>query len=210
MSRATQTRPSRTRRPAPRELAHIVPDLHPLAVPTSSLEVDPRNARRHDPRSIAEITRSLQTYQQRKPIVYNRRTGLVIAGNGTLEAFRAAGWKWIAAVGVEDDPTTAAGYSIADNRTAELSEWDEARLQELLAELEAAGVSSVEVGFTQEELSALIAEGTAAAEQTAPRQRPAEIKPVWAVLIECRDEAEQLALLEEMQAAGRTCRALIV
>jgi DNA modification methylase len=36
---------------------------------------------------------------------------------------------------VDDDPMTAAGFSIADNRTAELAEWDQDALDKLLAEI---------------------------------------------------------------------------
>lgn len=69
----------------------------------------------------------------------NRRTGLVEAGNGTLEAARSLGWTHIAAVYVDDDPATAAGFSIADNRTAQLAEWDDEALEKLLREVDTKG-----------------------------------------------------------------------
>lgn len=49
----------------------------------------------------------------------NRRTGLVEAGNGTLQAALSLGWTHVAALYVDDDPTAAAGFSIADNRLPE-------------------------------------------------------------------------------------------
>ena len=42
----------------------------------------------------------------------------------------------MAVVYVDDDPVVAAGFAIADNRTAELAEWDEAALDLLLREIE--------------------------------------------------------------------------
>ena len=65
----------------------------------------------------------------------NRRTGTIEAGNGTLQAALALCWSHLAVVYVDDDPTTAAGFSIADNRTAELAEWDREALDKLLSEL---------------------------------------------------------------------------
>jgi len=123
--------------PDPAEvLAHIVEQLRPLAVPLDSLVPDPINARTHDERNLDAIRGSLAAYGQRKPVVVNRRTGVVAAGNGTLRAALALGWTHLTAVFVDDDPLTATGFAIADNRTAELAGWDEGILLKLLAEVE--------------------------------------------------------------------------
>jgi ParB-like chromosome segregation protein Spo0J len=98
--------------------------------------LDPSNARKHGGPNLAAIQGSLAVYGQRKPIVANRRTKAVIAGNGTLEAARALGWTHIAVVFTDDDPVTAAGFAIADNRTAELAEWDGEALDRLLREVQ--------------------------------------------------------------------------
>jgi DNA modification methylase len=97
--------------------------------------LDPANARRHPEPNLEAIKGSLRVYGQRKPVVVNRRTGTIEAGNGTLQAALALGWSHLAAVYVDDDPMTAAGFSIADNRTAELAEWDREALDKLLAEI---------------------------------------------------------------------------
>lgn len=112
---------------------HIAPGLRALAVPISKLIPDPANARTHSDRNVETIKASLLRYGQRKPVVVNRRTGEVEAGNATVAAALALGWGEIAAVYVDDDPKTAAGYSVADNRTAELAEWDDGALARTLA-----------------------------------------------------------------------------
>jgi DNA modification methylase len=117
------------------DLSHIVESLRPLAVPCSELMLDPANARRHPEPNLDAIKGSLRLYGQRKPVVVNRRTGTVEAGNGTLQAAVALGWSHLAVVYVDDDPMTAAGFSIADNRTAELAEWDREALEALLQDL---------------------------------------------------------------------------
>jgi DNA modification methylase len=117
------------------DLSHIAEQLRPLAVPCADLILDPANARRHPEPNLEAIKASLRVYGQRKPVVVNRRTGTIEAGNGTLQAALALGWTHLAVVYVDDDPMTAAGFSIADNRTAELAEWDREALDKLLAEI---------------------------------------------------------------------------
>lgn len=114
----------------------IIEPLQALAVPLADLSPDPANARTHDRANLDAIKGSLRAYGQRKPVVVNRRTGLIEAGNGTLAAARELGWSHLAVVSVDDDPNTAAGYSIADNRTAELAGWDTDALDNLLREVQ--------------------------------------------------------------------------
>jgi ParB-like chromosome segregation protein Spo0J len=114
------------------DLTYITESLRPLAVPIEEVHEDPANANMHDERNLRAIMGSLARYGQRKPVVVNRNGGVCEAGNGTLEAARRLGWSHIAAVFVEDDAATHAGYSIADNRTGELSYFDTEALAVLL------------------------------------------------------------------------------
>jgi DNA modification methylase len=117
------------------DLSMIAKGLQSLVIRCDSIDVDPANVRKHPTENLEAIRASLRVYGQRKPIVVNRRTNTVEAGNGTLEAARALGWMHIAAVFVDDDPTTAAGFAIADNRSAELAEWNQEGLDALLRTL---------------------------------------------------------------------------
>lgn len=124
--------------PAPRrdEARDVISVSEVHVVPIDELTPDPVNARLHPERNLEAIKASLRRYGQRKPLVVNRRTGVVEAGNGTLAAARALGWTRLAVSYVDDDPVTAAGYGLADNRSAELAQWDfevVARLDKLLA-----------------------------------------------------------------------------
>jgi DNA modification methylase len=118
--------------PAGPVLSHIAESLRPLAVPIEEIHFDPANARMHDDANLDAIRGSLATYGQRKPIVINRRTGLVEAGNGTLQGALSLNWPHLAVVYVDDDPSAAAGYSIADNQSAALATWDKEKLALLL------------------------------------------------------------------------------
>lgn len=97
----------------------------------AELKNDPANARKHSPRNLKAIRDSLDVFEQQKPIVVDSR-GVVIAGNGTLEAARELGWEEIAVVVTDLDPAHAQAFGIADNRTAELAEWDTDVLGQLI------------------------------------------------------------------------------
>ena len=110
----------------------IQPDLAPLAYPIERLELLPGNPRRGD---VAAVAASLQAFGQRKPIVARVVDRVVIAGNHTLQAARQLGWPQIAVVWVDDDETTSKAFALADNRTAELGDYDDAALAALIGEV---------------------------------------------------------------------------
>jgi hypothetical protein len=118
------------------DLSHIAEQLRALAVPIAGLVLDPANARTHPIANLEAIKGSLAVYGQRKPIVVNRRTNVVEAGNGTLVAARDLGWTHLAAVYVDDDPNAAAGFSIADNQSALLAGWDKEALDKVLRQID--------------------------------------------------------------------------
>jgi ParB-like chromosome segregation protein Spo0J len=93
------------------------------------LELLDGNPRRGD---IDAVARSLDRFGQRKPIVARRSDRQVIAGNHTLQAARKLGWPEIAVVWVDDDEVTAKAFALADNRTAELGDYDDQLLADLL------------------------------------------------------------------------------
>ena len=118
-------------------------------VNVESLTEDAKNARTHGERNIATIKLSLSKFGQQKPIVVTR-DGVVVAGNGTLRAARELGWTTIAVVETDLDPMQAAAFGIADNRTAELADWDIPSLVSVLSGLDeeiqpATGFDPVEV-----------------------------------------------------------------
>ena len=114
----------------------------------ADLSFDPENARSHSSLNLDAIKKSLAEFGQRKPIVLNA-DGVVVAGNGTLQAAISLGWSEIDTVSVPADwtPEQVKAFAIADNRTAELAEWNQEVLQKHLAELNEAGFMVETIGF---------------------------------------------------------------
>jgi len=193
----------------PAELAYIAEALRPLAEPVEKLGEDPGNARTHDDANLAAIEYSLRQYGQRKPVVANRRSGQLEAGHGTLVAAGRLGWTHLAVVWVDDDPATASGFALADNRTAELAEWDELRLAALLGDDETSpGLEFVDQlawsGFLDAQAEKIADETAESDEENVEPPAP----DLFEVVVDCRDEADQKDFFERMQKEGRKCRLL--
>ncbi len=124
-------------------------------VPVDSLSPDPSNVRRHPERNLETIKASLRRFGQQKPIVVDAK-GIVRAGNGTLEAAKALGWDKIAVVRSDLAGSEATAFAIADNRSAELAEWDGTALAEQLRSLQSEDFDLDAVGYDDDEIAGMI------------------------------------------------------
>jgi hypothetical protein len=151
-------------------------------VDINSVQPDPANSRLHGERNLAQIQASLHRFGQQKPIVVDERN-IVIAGNGQLAAAKALGWTHIDIVRTQLTGDDAAAYAIADNRTAELADWNDALLAEQLAHLQLQDKDLLAAtGFTAAELTKLIAE------QSEPERYTSKIAaPIYEIRGECPD-----------------------
>lgn len=121
----------------------------------ADLTPDPENARTHDKKNLKAIAGSLEQFGQRKPIVITAKN-VIIAGNGTVSAAQQLGWTHIDATRLPEDwtPDKAKAYALADNRTAELADWDAKILADQLIDLDSIGWDVSTFGF--EEINPLI------------------------------------------------------
>jgi ParB-like chromosome segregation protein Spo0J len=185
-----------------RALSWIVEGLRPLAVPIDSIKLDPENENTHNEASLAAIAASLKRFKQRTPIVVNKKTTLISKGNGTWQAAKKNGETMIAVVFVEDDPKSHAGYRLADNRAADLSEWDTDRLA---ASIEALADEDQEL-FSALSLDALAESLPEAGEGEGEDPPAVQVPEHYAILIEVKNEREQKKLYDRLTTEGLKCK----
>jgi len=105
------------------------------------LKSDHKNARKRTDRSAELIKESLQRYGAARSIVIDENNR-ILAGNGTIEGAKEAGINRIRVIETDGDEVIAVrrtglteeqkvGLALADNRTADLSEWDQEMLNRL-------------------------------------------------------------------------------
>ena len=186
------------------EFAYIAERLRPLAVAISELSYDPNNYRVHEEADLAGIVESLRRYGIRKNAVVHSKTRVIVAGNGLVMAAFKLGWTHVPVVYVDDDAKTQSGYALADNRTAELSRWDDARLAQLVQELRVEDRELYDA-MMLEQLDPL-------AEEPAEQEDPDDQEPLlqqFAVFVKAADESDQAAILDELDRHGLECRAVM-
>lgn len=117
-------------------------------LPVEKLVFDPNNARKHSDENLAAIANSLRQFGQRKPVVVTAEN-LIVAGNGTVEAAFLIGMTDVDVVRVPKDWTSdqIKAFALADNRTAELAEWDGQVLSAQLLQLYEADFDVEALGF---------------------------------------------------------------
>lgn len=143
-------KPSRVRKVSKAAPATEHPHMDEMKVRVDSLKQATGNPRQGD---IGMIAESLRLHGQYRPIVVNRRTMQVLAGNHTWQAAKALGWKEIAATFVDVDDEEALRILLVDNRAADMAGYDQAVLARMLQ-----GVSTWEgTGFESDDVAALLA-----------------------------------------------------
>ena len=112
-------------------MTNIRAEIQDLAVEISAVQPHPRNVRQGD---IGAISTSLTAHGQYKPILVQRGTNYIIAGNHTWKAAQHLGWEKIAAQFLDIDDDKALRILLADNRATDLATYDEHALAEVLSE----------------------------------------------------------------------------
>ena len=124
-------------------------------VPVNSISQDPANLRKHGERNIDAIVASLRKFGQQHPIVIDSK-GIILSGNGRYMAAVKLGWHEIEVVESSLTGSSATAYAIADNRTAELAEWDTTALAETLRALQSEEFDTDAAGYSESEIDALV------------------------------------------------------
>lgn len=115
-----------------------------------------RNPRTHSPEQVMRIAASIEQFGFNNPLLVDSQDG-IIAGHGRLLAARQLGLDEVPVI-VLDHLTDAQrrAYVIADNKLAELAGWDDELLALELATLDGEDFPLEVIGFTDQELAALL------------------------------------------------------
>jgi ParB-like nuclease domain len=110
--------------------------LESITTDINSVSEFPDNPRKGN---IQQLTESLKYNGQYKPIVIQKSSRKILAGNHLWKAAKELGWETIDVVELDVDDAQAKKIVVADNRLADMGAYDEKKLLDLLGEIDLAG-----------------------------------------------------------------------
>lgn len=123
-------------------------------VPVEHLVVHPDNPNQGDLKAVMD---SIRAHGFWGTIIANRRTRHVLAGNHRFEAAQQVGLASVPVSWVDVSDEMEKRILLADNRIGELAKRDDAKLAELLADLQATDEGLGKTGYDDDDLEKLIA-----------------------------------------------------
>lgn len=164
-------------------------------VDINSIQPYKNNARKHDTKDITAIKKSIEEFGFNDPIgVWHDE---IVEGHGRLLAAKELGFDKVPIIRLDAlTEEQRKAYTLAHNKTAELSAWDFNVLDSELAEI--SDIDMSQFGFDL-------------AEMESPPERKdlsGNIAEQWQVIIDCPDEETQQELFDRLMGEGLNCRVL--
>ena len=118
---------------------------------------NPRNPNQHPADQIHLLAHIIQSQGWRAPITVSNQSGFVVRGHGRLAAALEFGAECVP-VDYQNYSSEAEEWAdlIADNRLAELSEIDNTKIADLIAEMDTGEVPVILSGYTEDEIANLL------------------------------------------------------
>lgn len=124
-------------------------------VKIDDLNPHPKNARQGD---VGAISESLRENGQYRPLVVQKGTNVILAGNHTFKAAKLLGWSTIEVGFIDCDDDRALRILLADNRANDLATYDSNVLKEILEELAASPLELTGTLFDGDVLDEIISD----------------------------------------------------
>lgn len=162
------------------------------------------NPRKISPKAMEGLKKSLAEFGAVQPIVVNERTGNIVGGHQRVKAMAALGQVETTVIVVDLSLTREKALNVALNNPHISGEFDDG-LGDLLDEIN----GEMPELFADLRLDELLAPVDDAEDGEEKGEKPDQpVVAMWAVLIECSDESEQVEMIERLIGEGIKCRAL--
>ena len=138
-------------------------------VPIEKMVENPKNPNKHPEKQIEILAKIIKAQGFRRPIVVSSRSGFVIVGHGKLMAAKFLGMEAVP-VDYQEYENEAAEWAdmVADNKVAELAEFDNTVMADMLAELD--DIDEEIFGMAQDDIDKLMGRAERAAQENKARE----------------------------------------
>ena len=169
-------------------------------VKISDLNLNKNNPRINDA-AAEKLVAGIGAYGFINPVVVNKRDNMVLAGHTRIKALKKLSTDTVPVLFVDMDETTARGFAIWDNKSAEFSKWDE---DLVMKELEALSIEDFDIELTGFDINSLKEDPDISGGDEEPPED--KYQEQYGVIIMCESESDQEKVFNEMTEQGYNCR----
>ncbi|MBI4336710.1 MAG: ParB N-terminal domain-containing protein, partial [Chloroflexi bacterium] len=112
------------------------------------------NPRRND-HAVDAVAESIRSFGFNVPILCDQNL-TIVAGHTRWKAAQKLGMTKVPVIVVQMSDVQRRAFAVADNKTAEIADWDLSRLRDVLKELRSEDVDIASLGFSDEEMRRLL------------------------------------------------------
>jgi len=105
--------------------------------------------------AVEAVAKSISSFGFNVPIICDQNH-IIVAGHTRWKAAQKLGMSRIPVIIIELTDAQRKAFAVADNKTAEIADWDFPRLQEILNELRGEDIQLSTLGYSDNELHALL------------------------------------------------------
>ena len=175
-------------------------NLNVKMVPVEDVVPYEKNPRLND-QAVDAVASSIREFGFKVPIVVDSK-GVVVSGHTRLKAAKTLGLDEVPVIVADDlDDTKIKAFRLADNKVAELADWDESLLIKELEELDDLNYDMGQFDFELDLDDADDADGDGS-DDTGDIPDNINVMETFALNVIVKDEAEQAELYEEMLGRG--------
>ena len=176
------------------------------AVKVAELKEYENNPRKNK-KAVEAVAQSIDTFGFKNPIIIDK-DGVIIAGHTRKAAAEKLGLDVVPCIIADDlTPEQAAAFRLADNKTSELSEWDDDKLAEEIKALRDFNVDLSEFGFDlsefeeRAEVEEVEDEEEEQEEEIVPRMKAGEVWQLGRHRLMCGDSTDKADVLKLLDGA---------
>lgn len=165
------------------------------------------NNPRKNKKAVAAVAESIKNFGFKNPIIIDK-DGVIIAGHTRKAAAEQLGLETVPCIIADDlTPEQAAAFRLADNKTAELAEWDFEKLNAEIKALADFPVSMADFGFDlsefeeRKEVEEVEPEEEEEAEEIVPRMKAGEVWQLGRHRLMCGDSTDKADVLKLLDGA---------
>ena len=104
--------------------------------------------------AVDAVAKSIRSFGFNVPILCDQNR-TIVAGHTRWKAAQKLGMKRVPVITIKLTDAQRKAFSVADNKTAEIADWDFPKLRDVLEELRCEDIELGDIGFSEEELRRL-------------------------------------------------------